>query len=253
MPVFSPDQVNAHLVRRVIQDLVIEYTGTDEITIFQGSTIGTDDGDRVMVAASNLVIDGTTTGANGLDAGSLSSDTWYYIFMIMNVDNGTVAGLLSASMTSPTMPTGYTKKRLVGASRYLTTDFRPFTQTDDIVTSGVQLVSGHVGTSRVDLSLAAVVPTFTKSIRGWGGAYDLVPTTNNPSANFFGYATTDLTGDACTIAIDADPTAPSGAIQVQAALQPFRYPQSGVVSCDTGGGTAGEMMFWNITGYTIRF
>lgn len=60
----------------------------------------------------NLTIDATTTGANGLDAGSLANNTWYAYFVIYN--GTTVAGLMSTSATSPTMPSGYTYKARAG-------------------------------------------------------------------------------------------------------------------------------------------
>lgn len=58
----------------------------------------------------------TTSGANGLDTGAEAGDTWYYVYVIAKAD-GTVAGLFSTSATSPTMPSGYTFKALVGAVR----------------------------------------------------------------------------------------------------------------------------------------
>ncbi len=52
--------------------------------------------------SSTITIDSGVTGANGLDTGSLAASTWYYFYLIYN--GSTVAGLLSASATSPTMP-----------------------------------------------------------------------------------------------------------------------------------------------------
>lgn len=60
----------------------------------------------------SLTIAGTSTGANGLDTGSLATSTWYSVWVIYN--GTTVAGLLSTSATSPTMPSGYTYKTRVG-------------------------------------------------------------------------------------------------------------------------------------------
>ena len=55
----------------------------------------------------------TGSGANGLDTGSEATSTWYYYYVIYN--GSTTAGLLSASSTSPTMPSGYTYKKYIGA------------------------------------------------------------------------------------------------------------------------------------------
>lgn len=49
----------------------------------------------------------TSSGAGGLDTGSEAVSTWYAVHLIGKED-GTLAGLLSASATAPTLPTGYT-------------------------------------------------------------------------------------------------------------------------------------------------
>jgi hypothetical protein len=59
-------------------------------------------------------IDCGTTGANGLDTGSLANSTWYHVFAIGKTD-GTTALLASTSVSAPTMPTGYTLKRRIGS------------------------------------------------------------------------------------------------------------------------------------------
>lgn len=61
----------------------------------------------------SIAIDCATVGANGLDTGSLAASTWYYLYVIYNGSN--TAGLASLSATTPTMPSGYTFKRLIGA------------------------------------------------------------------------------------------------------------------------------------------
>ena len=57
-------------------------------------------------------------GVNGLDVGAANSQiasTWYYVYVIWN--GTTVAGLLSASATAPTLPPGYTHYARVGSVR----------------------------------------------------------------------------------------------------------------------------------------
>ncbi len=58
-------------------------------------------------------------GNGCLDAGSIAASTWYYVFLIERTDTNIVDVLCSASITSPTYPTNYTVKRLVG---FLETD-----------------------------------------------------------------------------------------------------------------------------------
>lgn len=50
----------------------------------------------------------------GLDTGSVANSTAYYVWLIKRVDTGVVDVLFSTSSTAPTMPTNYTKKRLIG-------------------------------------------------------------------------------------------------------------------------------------------
>ena len=68
-------------------------------------------------SSSELTITGTTAGVNGLDTGTFTdtAPSWYFVWIINN--GSTTAGLLSKSTTTPTMPSGYTFKRLVGAAR----------------------------------------------------------------------------------------------------------------------------------------
>lgn len=58
-------------------------------------------------------IDYATTGAGGLDTGSLVASTWYYDYAI---NNGTTTSCLgSTSATAPSLPSGYTYKVRLGA------------------------------------------------------------------------------------------------------------------------------------------
>jgi len=60
----------------------------------------------------SVTINAATTGANGLDTGSLTTNQEYHVYLIS--DGANVAGLLSLSATSPTMPTGYTMAQRFG-------------------------------------------------------------------------------------------------------------------------------------------
>jgi hypothetical protein len=78
--------------------------------------------DRISIGgfikpALNVTIDAAGTGANGLDSGALANDTLYYVFLIYRPTVATFAGLLSTSETAPALPSGYTRKRLLGAVR----------------------------------------------------------------------------------------------------------------------------------------
>lgn len=75
-----------------------------------------DDTNVLLLTVAAGTIDCGTTGANGLDAGSLANNTWYHAFAIGKVD-GTTALLASTSLASPTFPSGYTLKRRIGSIR----------------------------------------------------------------------------------------------------------------------------------------
>lgn len=69
-----------------------------------------------LAEAVSLTANMSASGANGLDTGAEAPSTWYYLWVIYN--GTTVASLISTSngsSTSPTLPTGYTYKALVGA------------------------------------------------------------------------------------------------------------------------------------------
>lgn len=125
--------------------------------------------DRISVAgfikaAFTATIDATTTGANALDTGTLSASTLYYVWAIVNPSSNTFAGLLSLSETAPTMPIGYTQKRLLGA---FATDgatlFLDGYQRDNIFFYSVPItvVSGVTVTSATAVSLVGKVPAAT--------------------------------------------------------------------------------------------
>ncbi len=60
---------------------------------------------KKIISDEIITINLATTGANGLDTGSIAPSTTYHFFIISKED-GTVAGLASASLT-PSLPTDY--------------------------------------------------------------------------------------------------------------------------------------------------
>jgi hypothetical protein len=96
---------------------------TSDTVLSVSSGVCRDDGDTFDLETEDAsTINSAITGAGGLDTGSMSDDTWYYVWVVGKSD-GTVAGLLSLSSTDPTMPSGYDYKRRVGAWRYQTAKF----------------------------------------------------------------------------------------------------------------------------------
>lgn len=86
------------------------YVVADEIVLEASA------GNYLTVRNVNLsALNVSGSGANGIDTGTVSSSSWYYVWVISN--GTTVSGLLSLSSTSPTLPSGYTYKALVSVIR----------------------------------------------------------------------------------------------------------------------------------------
>jgi len=124
--------------------------------------VGADDGTMLMGVDIPITVDITASGANGLDTGSEAANTWYYIWLIYNPATDTTAGLFSTSSTSPTLPSGYTKKRLIGAVRNdNSSDLLNFIQNNYVVSyngTQVALFNGSA-TGWTNINLDNYVPT----------------------------------------------------------------------------------------------
>ena len=160
--------------------------------------IAMENGSGVMAKASgvNLTLNSATSGANGLDTGSLAANTWYFIYVIYN--GSAVSCLMSASSTAPTLPSGYTFKTGAIGAVYSdgSNNFVGFLQKGrkvqplvgsnlsvlPMVCSGVQ---GNYGTSYTSISVASLVPTAICSLvmflysSAAGANYNMAVSPNN--------------------------------------------------------------------------
>ena len=124
-------------------------------------------------AAPSLTITANTTGANGLDTGSLATN-WYSVWVIYNPTTTTVAGLLSLSATSPTLPSGYTFKARVGWVRAasgsaLVSTIQYGNSAQYTLTTGQSYPSaatGNTSNTWVSTTISNYIPTTTATIRG---------------------------------------------------------------------------------------
>jgi hypothetical protein len=129
-----------------------------------------DDDTTDFATSSTITVDITASGANGLDTGSEAAWTWYHIYVIYNPTTETYAGLLSISSSSPTMPSGYTKKRRVGCViNNGSSNFKQYRANyhvgrevyhayDNIDEDDVQLLSAAGATSWTDVYTGASIP-----------------------------------------------------------------------------------------------
>jgi hypothetical protein len=95
--------------------ITLTYNSTTVVNYTAG-TFQFDDGTGQSVLTAGSV-DFTTTGAGGLDVGSVANDTQYDIYAINNPTSGVssvIATLATAgSPSTPTFPVGYTKKAYI--------------------------------------------------------------------------------------------------------------------------------------------
>jgi len=151
------ERIQSALLKKV-NGLRVRGTSDTVIAIDSG-VVGSDDGDVCMEVTSTISVDITNSGANGLDTGAAAANTWYYLFLIYNPTTDTVAGLLSTSQSSPTMPLGYTKKRWISAVRRTTVLFR-YTQWNEEILFAyyIGVLSNGSSTSRTQISCSNYVP-----------------------------------------------------------------------------------------------
>lgn len=86
-----------------------QVTVTADQVMAQNSSGGT-----VKISSLNVTISTASTGANGLDSGTVAVSTFYSVWAIYNPTTATAAGLLSTSATSPALPSGYTYSARLG-------------------------------------------------------------------------------------------------------------------------------------------
>lgn len=153
-----------------VRDLSISYVSSNVLQISTGVCVS-DSVDDYIVSNSTINVDISTSGVNGLDTGSVSTN-WYYLYIIKNPSNGNIRGLFSLSSTSPTLPSGYTVKRLLGVFRYSSSAFLSFEQVSNgtfrefIYTSQQYVVTNGQPTINVwtDLDASAYVPTLLRGV-----------------------------------------------------------------------------------------
>jgi hypothetical protein len=96
--------------------LKIVTTSNTQRTITANRVILTSAGGAsVAVSAVNQLWASGTTGAGGLDTGTIDANTWYYDYLIYNANTSTLAAMGSLSASSPTLPSGYSYYVLCGA------------------------------------------------------------------------------------------------------------------------------------------
>lgn len=97
------------------RNLAIDATADTTVTVTADwITLANASNSVKLVRNVNATIATGSTGANGLDTGSMASNTWYAVWIIYNPTTDASAALLSTSASSPTLPSGYTFRHRVG-------------------------------------------------------------------------------------------------------------------------------------------
>ena len=136
--------------------------GTNQIRMIADELILRDpaSGQTRRVATVDQTPDINASGANGLDTGTRAANTWYYGWII-ETPAGTRAGLISASATAPTMPSGFTFRALVSVVfNNAGNAFDGYDQAGNVVTRLAPthiLVNGQA-TTETAIALGGVMP-----------------------------------------------------------------------------------------------
>lgn len=162
---------NATIQTNVIGGLLLSNdTETDnDVNIMAGGARDTTDSVN-LILASEITKQIDASWAVGDDAGGLDgtessggtpdADTMYYVWLIRRSDTGVVDALFSESATSPTLPTNYDSKRLIGVVRTDSSgDIIGFTQVGDYFR-----YTGDVILDVDDSSITASFETATLSV-----------------------------------------------------------------------------------------
>jgi hypothetical protein len=130
------------------------------------------------------------TAVGSLDTGAIANNTWYHVHLIKNPTSSAVDVLVSLSPTSPTMPSGFTLSRRLGAMRTNASgQWWKFLQTGDYFAWDIPWNELN----------GAAIPTTATTASAFGG----VPTGQRIQAQVEGYATAAA---AMTIAMWANDT-----------------------------------------------
>lgn len=112
--------INAQVVNageKYLFGLNMAWATTTTLTVAAGAARSDDNIIDIEVSAS-LTLNSALRGAGGLDTGTLANSTIYAVYVIADsYKHNSPVLMMSASATSPTMPSGYDSKRRIGFVR----------------------------------------------------------------------------------------------------------------------------------------
>lgn len=126
-----------------------------------------------FVATPSVTISSGSSGANGLDTGTLAASTWYSLWIIYN--GTTTAGLMSASATSPTLPGGYTYYARAGW--FVTDGSKNFMRVLQLGDSAQYVVTSSTNTANIPIAASGSAGSPTAPTWVAVGLSSYLPTT----------------------------------------------------------------------------
>jgi hypothetical protein len=195
---------------------------TNDIDVTAGVCRSDDDAATIVIPAVTKQLDvawAVGTNAGGRDTGSIANGTWH-VFAIRNPTTGVCDVLFSLSVSTPTMPSGYTQKRRIGSIIRAAAAITPFSQVGDEflrkvcsadVVNGVfnatrQLLAAGVPTGIQVMALVMVEYSASGTIYGWisspdttdvgvgANCFNMLALSSSTAAVFNGYIRTDTSG-----------------------------------------------------------
>lgn len=168
-----------------------------------------------------LTLNGAINGANGLDTGSLAASKVYAVYVIADSTGyQSTAGLISLSLTAPTMPENYNAMRLVGfaltdgSSNFLLM-FQTGSANEREVLMDVKIataVTAGASTTYAAVTLTAFVPAINNCMAHIDTAYTPASAGNLLSLQKFGAtgAQDEIKGQVAAVVIEGNSWIPVG-------------------------------------------
>ncbi|KRR20367.1 hypothetical protein [Bradyrhizobium retamae] len=158
------NNLHSGLLQNFLSGLGLANNGTDatnDIDIAPGAAMdSTNVALMKLAAALTKRLDAAWavgTNQGGLDTGAIANGT-YHLWLIQRSDTGVVDALFSASVSAPTMPANYDRKRRIGSIRRVSGALQLFTQFGDefrLVTPVRDINTQAPGTSGTNYTLSS--------------------------------------------------------------------------------------------------
>lgn len=101
-----------------LSGLTLSYVTNSTFSVAAGDCRNEDSGTAQSMSLAVPVtknLDAWSSGLGSLDTGTIAVDTWYHVHLIRKDSDGSINVLLSLSPTAPSMPSGWTARRRIGA------------------------------------------------------------------------------------------------------------------------------------------